>query len=477
MSSKVLAKLLKCHGTYYLYDTNRNEVLRISEKQYDAIEHYLKGKDTFEDQIIIEQFQKNGYLSNKHVNKIEHSENDLLPFYLQGSMEAIVLQVTQQCNFRCEYCVYSGNYFDRIHSSKRMSKDIAFKAIDFLFTHSKNNERISIGFYGGEPLLEFKLVEDCMKYAKGRGEGKEVEFLITTNGYLLNDKVVQFLSQYNVLITVSLDGPQFIHDGHRKLAKNGEGTYAKIIENLKNIRNNYPELYDNIIFNAVVDTKNDYYELDKFFTQNELVKDSTTIISPISTVNRKEKLQQGKEYFLDQEYERFKLMFQLINGKRELSKMIDNFYVNIFNFSDLMQESDRLPDKFQHNGPCIVGSKKLFISTDGLFFPCEKCCESSESMNIGDINSGFQLEKIRMLLNLGQLTKEKCKNCWAIRLCSICPGLLELNHGDITPESKEKICKETLEAVEEQLLDYCTLRDFGYNFQEETWVDDISEVD
>ena len=46
------------------------------------------------------------------------------------------MQVTQNCNLRCKYCVYSGSYSNRVHSNKRMSFETAKSAIDFLYAHS-----------------------------------------------------------------------------------------------------------------------------------------------------------------------------------------------------------------------------------------------------------------------------------------------------------------------------------------------------
>lgn len=115
-----------------------------------------------------------GYLKSRHV---EESYNPITPYihqYLDTKVCNLVLQITQNCNLRCEYCAYSGSYKNRIHSNKRMTFEVAAKAIDFVVSHSKEAEQFYIGFYGGEPLLEFSLIKRCVDYANRQCEGRKI---------------------------------------------------------------------------------------------------------------------------------------------------------------------------------------------------------------------------------------------------------------------------------------------------------------
>lgn len=60
----------------------------------------------------------------------------------------LMLQVTQQCNLRCEYCAYSGMYDNRVHSNKRMDFKLAKKAIDFLLIIHENQRVLHWDFMG-----------------------------------------------------------------------------------------------------------------------------------------------------------------------------------------------------------------------------------------------------------------------------------------------------------------------------------------
>ena len=113
-----------------------------------------------------------------------------------------------------------------------MDWDAAKKSIDFFFSHSKNN--IHISFFGGEPLLYFKLIEKSVQYASSlaTSEGKNLSFDIITNGTIANQNIVDFFKEFGFDVGISLDGPKFIHDSFR-IFHNSEGTFDVILKNIE----------------------------------------------------------------------------------------------------------------------------------------------------------------------------------------------------------------------------------------------------
>ncbi|SFU40393.1 uncharacterized protein SAMN04487886_10201 [Clostridium sp. DSM 8431] len=329
------------------------------------------------------------------------------------------LQLSQQCNFRCEYCPYSGGYINRSHSNKRMDLSTALKGIDFFISHSKNSKLLAIGFYGGEPLIEFDLIKKCIKYAEEKSEGKDVRFIITTNGSLLSKDVVEFLSKHNVDLTISLDGPEEIHDIHRKLALNNKGSFNKVINNVANIEKNYPDFFEKIQFNAVIDPQNDFCSIDDFFANNELVKDVSLTASIVSKNYSKSEISISKDYYRKTEYELFKIYYYALIRRKstsKCSKIMLKSYTKALSFARNLVPQEKLSEKMHHSGPCIPGVRKLFIDTDGFFYPCEKVSETSNLMKMGHIDTGFNVSKVRKILNIGQVNDTACKNCWNIKL-------------------------------------------------------------
>lgn len=188
--------LFKAAGRYYIYDVPRNIILSVSKDVFTLLKDVqmqrVSMKMAKENRIVTELLAE-GYLSDRTVEEIRHPATDYLEQILESSLHMLILQVTQNCNLRCKYCVYSGSYINRQHNNKRMSFEIAQKAIDFYIAHSMQSQKLRFGFYGGEPTLEMVLIKNCVTYILQQAKGKDVEFNLTTNATTLNDEQLQFL--------------------------------------------------------------------------------------------------------------------------------------------------------------------------------------------------------------------------------------------------------------------------------------------
>lgn len=244
-------------GKRYMFDANTNVIINLKEDLYFELEKYMQSGYK-EITPAIEKLRDRGYLKDRADFEMVHPMDSTLEYSLERCIGTIALQVTQGCNLRCKYCAYSGSYDNRVHSSKRMSKEIAFKAIDFLFDHSIDRDRVSLGFYGGEPLLELDLIKECVKYAKKKSIGKELMFNITSNTTLITDEVLKFLYDNEFSLTVSLDGDRQAHDKNRVFAANGAGTFSVVMQILEKIQTQYPDYMERVHINAVIDPTTDF---------------------------------------------------------------------------------------------------------------------------------------------------------------------------------------------------------------------------
>lgn len=304
-----------------------------------------------------------------------------------------------------------------------MGLELAKKSIDFLVDHAQDSRTISVGFYGGEPLLEFETVKKCIEYAEEKAEGRKLIFNITTNGTLINEEIVDFFEAHDVTLMISLDGPKEIHDKNRRFAVGGCGTFEKIVDNLERLRNKFPEYYKKINFNMVIDPKNGFTCSNEFTMNYQLVKDSIFTSSTISTFYSKKEIDVSDEFVRERGYEVFKGIMAELNrvDKKSVSKLVAPYFARIKQvMHDEREYSPHLPEKAHHSGPCIPGVSRLFVNIEGNFFPCERVSELSEIMKIGHIDCGFDIGKIRRLLNIGKVTEKNCQNCWAFRFCELC---------------------------------------------------------
>ncbi len=156
---------------YYVYDYSSHSILEIEEDIYKKLQK-SECKSLLKEPLIL-NMQNQGFLLPKKDYITQNPISDNIKELLESNLRMLILQVTQGCNLRCSYCVYGGNYSQRQHSNLNMDKITAFKAIDFFVEHSRNTPVLTIGFYGGEPLLEFNLIKECVEYAKKKSNGKK----------------------------------------------------------------------------------------------------------------------------------------------------------------------------------------------------------------------------------------------------------------------------------------------------------------
>lgn len=106
---KPFVKLFHTVDCFYCFDVNTNSIIRISENTYRDIEKVLAGVKV--ESPDIDKLWERGYLrANDEDIEVKHPALDMVQKYMEGNVRQLILQVTQNCNLRCKYCVYSGSY-------------------------------------------------------------------------------------------------------------------------------------------------------------------------------------------------------------------------------------------------------------------------------------------------------------------------------------------------------------------------------
>ena len=151
-------------------------------------------------------------------------------------LQTLVLNVTSKCNLSCGYCYEYGE--DKIVEASTkprfMNEATAKQSVDFMFSESGDSPSVNLTFFGGETLLNFKMLQSSLAYAKekGRALGKQVNASLTTNATLLRDEVIDWMVENDVGVTVSIDGAREQQDKHRVFS-NGMGSYDIIVPRIK----------------------------------------------------------------------------------------------------------------------------------------------------------------------------------------------------------------------------------------------------
>ncbi len=146
---------------------------------------------------------------------------------------ALVLMPTEECNFRCAYCFQT-------NTGPRMSRGTVDGIKQWLTARAPELERLTVNWYGGEPLLAAELVQEIQRHIRtlaSRHPEMESHAAMTTNGYLLRPAMLRELVSLGVTTyQVTFDGPSEHHDRTRALA-GGQGTFNRIFTNLLGARN------------------------------------------------------------------------------------------------------------------------------------------------------------------------------------------------------------------------------------------------
>lgn len=450
----------------YVFDANSNCVFSVDEEQYQALAEIERGIETEENRRILQDFQKKGLCLEANIESIRHPDTDILVMHLGKRLEQTTLQVTQRCNLRCSYCTYSGLYENRAHSPKSMSFDTARRAIDMALSRTEEVPKFVFAFYGGEPLLEFQLIKDCVEYVKQQAPDRDISFSMTTNGTLLTPDIYGYLIENKFNLLISLDGPKQIHDQSRKFP-DGRGSYDIIMKNIEAIHEKYPQSREKLSFNAVASPYTDDSCLPSLFQSEEVLSYYNVSMSFISDLYTNEAYSYSDAFSLYYNHEVCKMLLSILGklDKKYVSPLISNQKATLKQRYESLGRIPKLPTTCHPGGPCLAGAKRLFIDVDGRFFPCERVSENSQPMRIGDLEHGFDVEKAKVLINPGQITQEHCKKCWTITRCTLCAAFSD-NLVELSKNMRLSRCQSIRRQCEYDLKTICFLKESGFNFEE-----------
>lgn len=146
------------------------------------------------------------------------------------------LILTEDCNLACTYC-----FEKTMRGVRKMPLAVAKAAIDLLIDYSGDEPSLDITHFGGEPLLSFGTLAAATEYGerKGAAAGKSIEFNITTNGLLLDERMADYLAEHRIKALLSIDGTAESHDRHR-VDREGRGTFDRSLAALKLLKTRQP---------------------------------------------------------------------------------------------------------------------------------------------------------------------------------------------------------------------------------------------
>ena len=100
--------------------------------------------------------------------------------------------------------------------------------------NSGSRRHLEVDFFGGEPLLNWEVCKELVRYGREleKKHDKIFNFTLTTNGVLIDDDVIDFTNREMGNVVLSMDGRKETHDRMRH-SKSGNGTYDAIMDHFK----------------------------------------------------------------------------------------------------------------------------------------------------------------------------------------------------------------------------------------------------
>ena len=354
----------------------------------------------------------------------------------------ITFEMTESCNLRCKYCGYGELYNASLGRGNGMLQPKrVFSFLDFFLSkiekskYSHLGRGLYISFYGGEPLLNFSLINEIVEWVNSHGlrNYRDVKFSMTTNGVLLHH-YMDFIVQHEFELLISLDGDE--QSSLNRVFPDGRCSFSVVKKNVDILCEKYPNYFaSHVKFNSVLHTKSSVESLYNFF-QKEYGKFPT-----ISDMNNFGVIPEKQEDFSKMSLS----VVDSIDSSKMRQDIIKKMGVNspffMSTFFYLRSHSPELYENYNEllfgktpvdrlfpSGTCLPFGKRVFMSVEGLLLPCERVPHSSSLAVVkcnGEVVIDFKSIADRYNYFYEQL-ESRCSGCSKIGGCSRCFWQMQL---------------------------------------------------
>lgn len=341
-----------------------------------------------------------------------------VPFESMPQVDSFILGLTEQCNLRCTYCCYSGNYVNkRSHNTVSMDTDDVDDILFFIYSFTSNRP-IKIFLYGGEPLLNYNIVQYAIEKSRKQWDD-DVSFTISTNGTTLTKERIDWLVANNVVLAVSIDGTKPFHDSYRVDAL-GNGSYTRVYDALKYIKTTYPEYAKEMSLIMTLASFDKIVEIAETWNNDEVLRDWAPTMMNSLAPNFSKGVDKA-------DYEEVKEFYDALLDTYEkhqdwviLRKLLESC-VAYWKERPIFEPSSAVP-----MATCLPNNTKLYIDANLQIGVCEKM---SDNYRIGNIKGGIDWVKANSAVrDYYNKRVERCKDCSAVRMCNMC--LTAIEHTD-----------------------------------------------
>ena len=318
-------------------------------------------------------------------------------------VKALCLHIAHDCNLACQYCfAEEGEYHGR---RALMSFEVGKKALDFLIANSGSRRNLEVDFFGGEPLMNWQVVKDLVRYGREQEKihNKNFRFTMTTNGMLIDEDVIDFCNKECHNVVLSLDGRKEVHDRFRKDYA-GRGSYDAIVPKFQEFvrkRGDKGYYMRGTYTHFNTDFTNDIFHMaDLGFTELSM---EPVVCKP----DDPSALTEADLPILKEQYEI--LAKEMLKRDREGRG---------FTFYHYMIDLTGGPCIYKRISGCGSGTEYMAVTPWGDLYPCHQFV-GDPKYRMGDIWKGVTNTAVRdEFKHCNAYARPECKDCWAKLYCS-----------------------------------------------------------
>lgn len=417
-----------------IYQTQTNDMIRVSQKVACQLkelqEEVLAGQADDRQQRLFEEKLKNSLPNREEafLKPMRHSAQT-------QDIDRLEILVQNGCNLNCRYCyAQAGTYGKKTavlspEQGRQMIRALTEQGI----------QRIgNILFFGGEPSVYPDTVEaiceECEEQIRKQALKKMPQFEMISNGFQLSLKCLEVIRQYHICLTVSVDGPERIHNNLRK-GKYEEETYSQVIKNINRLKElSVPP----VMIEATYTSLHEEHGLSRKQTASILREETGIDNIYLCDCKGNEWAPKGetKEEILAKDRDQTECLFQRQEYRGEFIPLM-SFVLRCAKILNKEEMEDAL---------CGVGFRSFTVEPNGNFYPCHFFVEIP-SFRLGNIFEDKSLEKGKGIAEtkLRRYTKnqrENCKKCWIRNFCDRCVyQLYQIDMGELEAKTFETGCE------------------------------------
>lgn len=374
----------KSEGHFFLYNSLSNSFAELDSETYNEL-YEMKLRNIVSDKIgdeMLSDLKKMKAIVERdddEINKIKYIAS--LRRFSNKTLH-LTINPTLDCNFACPYC------FESEHRHVYMTDEIEDKCITFIKNHQEA-KRLNVTWFGGEPLLAFNRIKSLTGKMKALGLNYSAGMI--TNGFLLNKKVIECLSDLSInTLQITLDGLAEKHDCRRCL-KNGGRTFSRIIENIDLLKRLVPEVNLSVRVNIDSTNEDDFVNIYQFFIEKGYPKISVypAFVEDITNGNN----------------------CALFDSKRQAAFLIRLYKKYGLDFSRFYPAELRYECGVRNANNVVIGPK-------GELYKCWNDVGNKAKI-VGTLDGDISNEPLllRYLVGADPFDDPKCKECFLLPVC------------------------------------------------------------